>query len=598
MNYREPVKANQPAASRVTSKGDCGCGGGCGSGCRDHHKPEACCGLTCFERPQYFCGQLLSDQDLTLQENYFREKNKLYHRTIDGFGVVCGLRMRCEPNCNGHILIGDGYAIDCCGNDLVVCSPRNYDVIGELRKRKWLIERGDECCGDENRDRDNCDIKQCFYIGICYAEERAEFVTPYTTDCSPAPGPCQPTRIHEGVKFEIYDKRPERPNPLLKMEKRIERCFSMFREGQFALGLEKLAPRILFILACNQDPATIQPNEAKESKKKAAGAARQQGGDTPGSLFAECRAQFLHELRSCPDPYNCNLEHEVCRLHPPADPNNPVGPTPQEAFTRLFELIQRHVFSCVLNELAFLCPDQPENCCVLIGGVEVENGKLTRVINYPRWYLWCFANFFEVLAYTIATEGACSPASAYNRIRGAQGEEAARKRYDGCCPTFEIDVCEFLNLFQIQHRTSEFMASSFIHAIRSMYESAILNFDFTKGGFTTRALKGAPLQDLPAIATHLKIPLPAQFSKNSVETADPFSAFLENLIYRGADPLVVERTVDGYVNRATPMGSAPTRAVGGVTYEDLSSRLLAVEEELRKTKGTQSDVPPTKEGPK
>ena len=201
----------------------------CGCGCHDHVASEncGCCKLTCFERPKYFCGQLLSDADLTLQETYFREKNKLYHRTMDGYGVVCGLRMTRDVQCKGHIIIGDGYAIDACGNDLVVCEPRSFNVIGELSRKKWLVEasvdrpRKNENTesrtqtrsegGDKDGDTDGCINKQCFYIGICYTEEAVDFATPYTTECNPAPGPCQPTRIREGVRFEIYDKHASPP---------------------------------------------------------------------------------------------------------------------------------------------------------------------------------------------------------------------------------------------------------------------------------------------------------------------------------------------------------------------------------------------------
>src|SRR5215472_14852587 len=91
--------SSQSAATASTSTSSTGCG----CGCHEHPHTSECCKLTCFERPVYFCGQLLSDADLTLQENYFREKNKLYHRTIDGYGVVCGLRMKCDGTCDGHI---------------------------------------------------------------------------------------------------------------------------------------------------------------------------------------------------------------------------------------------------------------------------------------------------------------------------------------------------------------------------------------------------------------------------------------------------------------------------------------------------------------
>src|SRR5689334_16142248 len=76
---------------------------------------DACCELTCFERPNYFCGHLLTDDDMRLEQKYFREKNKLYHRALHGHGVVCGLRLTCAPHCAGGIQVGPGYAIDPCG---------------------------------------------------------------------------------------------------------------------------------------------------------------------------------------------------------------------------------------------------------------------------------------------------------------------------------------------------------------------------------------------------------------------------------------------------------------------------------------------------
>src|SRR6266496_5603988 len=85
--------------------------------------PCTCCGITCFERPNYFCGRLLTDADLSLEQKYVREKNKLYHRAIDGYGITCGLKVTCDHACHGHVLIHQGFAVDDCGNDIVVCEP-------------------------------------------------------------------------------------------------------------------------------------------------------------------------------------------------------------------------------------------------------------------------------------------------------------------------------------------------------------------------------------------------------------------------------------------------------------------------------------------
>src|SRR5262245_4749176 len=106
-------------------------------GCHDEAPSQPqCCQIVCFDRPNYFCGHLLTDGDLSLQQRYTIEKNKLYHRALDGYGVACGLKITCDSRCAGHVLIHDGFAIDDCGNDLVVCETQRFDVIAALKRKK------------------------------------------------------------------------------------------------------------------------------------------------------------------------------------------------------------------------------------------------------------------------------------------------------------------------------------------------------------------------------------------------------------------------------------------------------------------------------
>lgn len=59
---------------------------------------EPCCPeLPELRRLQYFDGRLLRGQDFRDEQSYFREKLKLGHRCLDGYGVVCGLEVRPEP---------------------------------------------------------------------------------------------------------------------------------------------------------------------------------------------------------------------------------------------------------------------------------------------------------------------------------------------------------------------------------------------------------------------------------------------------------------------------------------------------------------------
>lgn len=573
---RSATMTSTPATgSTAASSSPCGCG------CHDRRAgASSCCGLLCFERPSYFCGQLLSDSDLTVQQTYLREKNKLYHRTMDGSGVVCGLRMYRDPRCKGHVKVGEGYAIDPCGNDLVVCEEKSFDVIGELRRKKWLVETpGDRPRLDVNAERNiaqgegesGCLTKQCFYIGICYSEEPVDFATPYTTECSAAPGPCQPSRIREGTRFEIYDTMPVRSNPLDSIGKRIEQSFRMFREGQFSKNLASNTDRILAVLRCGEE---TNP-EANQPRQDARG------------LFKELQAQFLHELRTSPDQYNWDLENEVYRLLAPEPQERETDSIPLEPFTKLFELIQKYVFSSVLAQLAFSCPEPPDSFCVLLGSVEVTNGYLTRVINYPRWYLWCFANFFDVFLYTIAHEAAFTEKATTNGAPAEQGSQNRAK--GGCAPAFEIDVCHFLNLFSADHQAFEKAARASVDAIQASYRALVAGFDFTRpSGIAPSVLRNLDR----ATAERLTGMLGLQFEPSTRQSRgrrDVFAALADNTLHFRSETLVYETEASGdasgdTVTQVSGVLGAPAFAVGAYPHSmltDILKRLTIAEERLR-----------------
>jgi len=110
----------------TTKKKDCDCG--CG--------PADCCELDCLVQPRFFCGQLLADQDLTAMVDWVKAKSALA-RFRHGWGVVCGLDVHCGKG--GSVTVSPGYALDCCGRDIVLCKD---DSLGF--KDCW--PRGDDPC--------------------------------------------------------------------------------------------------------------------------------------------------------------------------------------------------------------------------------------------------------------------------------------------------------------------------------------------------------------------------------------------------------------------------------------------------------------------
>jgi hypothetical protein len=221
------------AASTSTKKG-CGCGGG---GSSAPASPCNCGGASCslcqdqgYVRPRFFAGQLLTEDDLQQLEDYGVAKNRLHMRQLFGAGVVCGLEVTCYPCGGGKVIVNPGYALDCCGNDIVVSCSTELDInqmVRELlRKQRGGFDCGDPCAdatkpatspndpasatqpamasgtgGATTTQPASHGHKYCLYINYC--EQPSDPVSPYATDDPCGTTSCETTRIREGFSFEL-----------------------------------------------------------------------------------------------------------------------------------------------------------------------------------------------------------------------------------------------------------------------------------------------------------------------------------------------------------------------------------------------------------
>ena len=89
------------------------------------------CELETFQRVRYYTGQLLVPDDLIQLTRYFNSKRHLINQQILGVnGVVCGLNVK---NINYHqgcltVNISSGFAIDCCGKEIVVAKEKKHSI--------------------------------------------------------------------------------------------------------------------------------------------------------------------------------------------------------------------------------------------------------------------------------------------------------------------------------------------------------------------------------------------------------------------------------------------------------------------------------------
>jgi len=148
----------------------------------EHREAGPCCcpvcaGLVCLERPRFFSGQVLSEADLNGLENYVLAKNRLHNRFLHGSGVVCGLEVVCNE-CDGYVTVKPGYAIDSCGNDIVVCKDTPLDVLRAIQEC-CTKRRRDPCDPYQPADNPQCkESEQHWCITIEYQEKEARGVMP------------------------------------------------------------------------------------------------------------------------------------------------------------------------------------------------------------------------------------------------------------------------------------------------------------------------------------------------------------------------------------------------------------------------------------
>ena len=192
----------------------------CGCGCSDCKGD--CCDLDCLARPNFFCGQVLTDDDLKALVDWTNAKSAL-QRFKTGWGVACGLEVSCWHTEKGSgVKVSEGYAVDCCGRDIVVCDPLTY----EFKCEKPF----DPCCNkkeeqtDPNQPAANDDVKlgcipvgelRAFELCLGYDEKHKAGQRPMVrSGCDPL-AECQATRITETGKLyakEIKDPCVLNPN--------------------------------------------------------------------------------------------------------------------------------------------------------------------------------------------------------------------------------------------------------------------------------------------------------------------------------------------------------------------------------------------------
>ena len=191
------------------------------------------CETASFVRPRFFAGQLLTEDDLGALVDYVLAKQRFHNTRLLGAGVVCGLAIAPVASDSSKVTVEAGYAIDGCGNDLVLTCARTLDLaplIRELQARLRGSDCTDPCPPPASQPADAPHRQYCLYARYVERPDQPVAAFPVGDDCDASTAPsCEPTRILEGITFEL--RCPPPAPPAETMADRLAKCDEQGGDG-------------------------------------------------------------------------------------------------------------------------------------------------------------------------------------------------------------------------------------------------------------------------------------------------------------------------------------------------------------------------------
>lgn len=329
------------------------------------------CDYNNFRRARYFHGMLMTDRDFREEQLYHIEKRKMLNRTLHGWGVVCGLGITGKIG-GSTITIGPGVALDCHGNEIVICDPYSIDLtsnpcMGTPHKKPVTAK---DCQQKEDVKKSNIS-----YICIRYNEVPTDPVPAYAPGGGCEEKACDNSRIREGFCIKTFDTLPCQPkipgiDPSL-IKRIIDNC-----KGKFGIVL---TGRVV-----NATEDTIQFNNASNQQNFYNG---MQITITSGSGSGQTRTINAYDGGK-------NI----------ATVDEPWGTVPDE--TSAYSIANKKCLPETLKEFsAVFCTTPPAcpDCCpdehyIILGKVEMNTGKtiINTISNDDRSYVMT-ANLFKYI---------------------------------------------------------------------------------------------------------------------------------------------------------------------------------------------------------
>ncbi len=162
---------------------------------------------TALERTRFFPRQLITPDDLTQDQRYFRDKLRRHNRFLHGWGVVCGAGVRKHTE-TGKVVVEPGYVLGPWGDEIVIDDEVVVDLFHETTD--GLVHAGcadpaDPWCSDVRVERR---VGPTFYLAVRYDECDTRPVRVATDVCGCDLTECQYSRTRDKYAMKLLAALP------------------------------------------------------------------------------------------------------------------------------------------------------------------------------------------------------------------------------------------------------------------------------------------------------------------------------------------------------------------------------------------------------
>lgn len=195
---------------------------------------DMACDRGAAERPRYYARQLITSDDLTLEQDYFRNRLRLHNRMLHGWGVVCGAQVCLVPKKNGaangsgngngsgsananntpaqfepwKVYVKPGYILSPCGDEINIDCGRVVD----LRMSGTSGVTGEPCVDAVDpwcvEVFDRPDETNVLFLAVRYQQFASRPVRVQPMGCGCDDTRCENSRWRDGYEIKVLDHCP------------------------------------------------------------------------------------------------------------------------------------------------------------------------------------------------------------------------------------------------------------------------------------------------------------------------------------------------------------------------------------------------------